>query len=121
MPAITRNIAKAGERGNLSVRRSERDRRSRDPEESELRGEPRQPDLREEMSVDEEDGNRVAVAAREVRIGVDVDDVPLVRPIRQESVDLPPHLVAEVATGSREERQLDHAGSVWGARATRRT
>ena len=102
---------------------SERDRRSRDPEQPELRGEPRQPDLREEMSVDEEDGNRIAIAERELCVGIDVDDVPFVRSIPEECVDFAPHFVAEMAARAREQRQLDHADSlgIWGERATRTT
>ena len=121
--AIARNIAEPGQRGNLPTGGSERDRRSRDPEQPELRGEPRQPDLREQMSVDEEDGDRIAIAPREICVGIDVDDVPFVRPVREERIDFPPHLVAEMAAGAREQHQPDHAGSggVWGERATRRT
>ena len=75
------------------------------------------------MSVDEEDWDLIAIPAREICVGIDVDDVPFVRPVREEAIDFPPHLVAEMAARAGEQHQPDHAGSGggWGERATRRT
>ncbi len=105
-----------------SIRR-ESERRGRRAKQPELGGHARQADLREEVSVDEEHGNRIAVTPGEIRIGIDVNDVPFVRPVPEEQVNFPAHLVAEVAAGARKERQADHTNSVavWGVRATRRT
>jgi hypothetical protein len=75
------------------------------------------------VSVDEEHRNRVAVAARELGIGIDVHDLPLVRLPGEQSVDLAAHLLAEVTARSRHQRQPDHAVSAddSGARTTLRT
>jgi hypothetical protein len=49
------------------------------------------------VSVDEEDRDRFAITPGEFGVAVDVDDVPLVRQVPEQILDLASHLLAQMA------------------------
>ena len=59
----------------------------------------RETDFGEEAPVDEEDGNRLAVAPGEIRIRIHVHVLPMPWDVREDRFDLAAHLLAEVAAG----------------------
>jgi hypothetical protein len=73
------------------------------PSESQSGGEARQPHARKKPPVDEENGDLLPVASREIGIRVHVQDLPLPRLVREEAIHLASHFFAEVAAGTRQE------------------
>ena len=74
------------------------------------RREPREPDLREEPVVDEEDRDLEAVALGKHGVGIDVHDLPDAILSRQNRLHLLAHAIAEVTAGPREQAEANHAG-----------
>ena len=70
-----------------------------------------QPGLREETSVDEQDGDRIAPAAGKLRFRIHVDHLPIAAHVPEEGVDPPPHFFAETAARPREEPQANQTSS----------